>query len=263
MKAFFSLIAICLYLAPATAQPKVADALYSAEMKRDGETYCTVFDQEGNVIFKESRNSVYCNSWNWIFIIDKASGLKKAYNSKGHPFKIGPIEKTQDASASDELIGLRRNGLWGFYDKRGRKCIDHLYDEVSAFHKGLALVKIKEETFFIDVKGKRAQGPDLEGSARFIYAFGGMNFAIGYAIFTNKAYKVVEREGKKGLEDSLGNLLIPCVYDGITNLKEKPGLVIVKKTGKYGVVSVDNKVIIPVIYSDVYHLNPHVLDPGN
>lgn len=53
---------------------------------------------------------------------------------------------------------VRQNGWWGYVDKTGKEVIPFVYEDARYFNKnGKAKVKLNGETFFIDVKGNRAE----------------------------------------------------------------------------------------------------------
>ncbi|WP_369906425.1 WG repeat-containing protein [Bacteroides sp. AF39-11AC] len=59
---------------------------------------------------------------------------------------------------SVELALVRQNGWWGYVDKTGKEVIPFVYEDARYFNKnGKAKVKLNGETFFIDVKGNRAE----------------------------------------------------------------------------------------------------------
>lgn len=56
------------------------------------------------------------------------------------------------------LALVRQNGWWGYVDKTGKEVIPFVYEDARYFNKnGKAKVKLNGETFFIDVKGNRAE----------------------------------------------------------------------------------------------------------
>lgn len=56
----------------------------------------------------------------------------------------GPLEFDLQQWMSAGLIGVKKNGLWGFVDKSGNVRIDFRYQQVRPFSCGLATVSVKE-----------------------------------------------------------------------------------------------------------------------
>ena len=63
------------------------------------------------------------------------------------------------------------------------------------------------------------------------------------------SWKVVEKDGKYGFSDMLGNTKVPIIYDKVWSFSE--GFAKVKKDGKYGLVDVLGNTKVPIIYDYV------------
>lgn len=64
----------------------------------------------------------------------------------------------------------------------------------------------------------------------------------------NNVVLEVERDGKKGLLNVKGEVVIPVVYD---YWEERYNVYVVGKDGKYGIISKENKEILPLEYSGI------------
>ena len=58
-------------------------------------------------------------------------------------------------------------------------------------------------------------------------------------------------DGKYGVVNSKGQVIVPFEYDYISSYNQ--GLAIVAKNKKKGLVDVNGKMVIPVMYEDIYH----------
>ncbi len=85
-----------------------------------------------------------------------------------------------------------------------------------------------------------------------IYDFIGRSyFRTGgiYEIFSVKDLIQVRKDDKEGFIDHKGNLVIPLIYDDVSDFA-KCGLARVRQNGKYGFINRVGVVIIPIIYDD-------------
>ena len=72
-------------------------------------------------------------------------------------------------------------------------------------------------------------------------------------VYPNKKLHTIQKDGKWGLTDSSGNLVVECEYDIATELNEY-GFAGVKKDGKWGVIDETGKVIVEPTYElDTYY----------
>ena len=66
-------------------------------------------------------------------------------------------------------------------------------------------------------------------------------------------YKIIERDGLKGIADEQDNIIIPCIYSYIKmNFFEETELIEVKdKNNLWGVINIKNEILIPCIYYNI------------
>ena len=72
-------------------------------------------------------------------------------------------------------------------------------------------------------------------------------------IYDGKALKV-QNGGKYGLINMEGKEILPCEYDGINLLQGVENTLVISKDGNYGIADNDGKVIIPPSYSEIQNL---------
>ena len=166
---------------------------------------------------------------------------------------------------------------YGFIDKTGKEVIPAKYESRSGnFSGGLAAVELNDKMGYIDKRGNevipciydeayRFEGDyalvknKMEGSLFGKYE--GMIDKTGKEvvplIYTDfefyRALNLVSalKDGKWGIVDLSGKIVMPFVYERISraNLTEK--LFLVKKNGKWGVVDLSGKIIMPFVYDDI------------
>ena len=60
----------------------------------------------------------------------------------------------------------------------------------------------------------------------------------------------VNAEGKKGLKDKNGKMIVPALYDIV--MKEQNGYVVVVLDKKYGAYDLNGKLVMPLIYDGLF-----------
>jgi len=208
------------------------------------------------LIFDKSVDWAYSNGWSWIFVVDNKTNLITAFNHQGITLRIDSIQETQSAYEMLKLVGIKRNGKWGFYDRSGKLTIAHQFDEISHFHKNMAAVKAGNETYMLDTNGVRLSRPYANENNK--YSFEDADIAIGMGgDFYHTDYKKIEQGKKIGLVDKNNNLLIPAEYDYLFDLRERFKLISARRGDKNGVLKFGNQVVIPIEYKSVFILNDY------
>lgn len=240
--------------APAIYMAGIKD---STTLKDSTVTRYFLFKENGKKIFKRTVDWAYCNTWNWLVVREHDAKHFNIFDENGQPFKeLKNISSLKQVSSKESLIGVEREGKFGFYNRQGKKVIDHIYNQVSPFYEEKARVIKGLDTFFIDNKGSRInKSNNLTALENQLYSFVTLMSATANAIFRNDNFFLEESEGKQRLRASGGHLLIDYYYDKIFDLKEYPGLVVVRLGGKFGVVTVRNELVIPIEYDRLYYIN--------
>ncbi len=112
-----------------------------------------------------------------------------------------------------ELIPFRKGDKWGFCDRNKKIVIECIYNEVGAFSKGIAWVKITENI-----------NPNLD-----------LNLEVN--TISSERY---------GYINKLGDLIFPCILQEAYDLRED--LALVKLDEKFGFINEDGIIVIPIIY---------------
>lgn len=100
--------------------------------------------------------------------------------------------------SAGSLIMVEKNGKFGYMDRQGRVAIPVIYDQAQKFGDGLALVRLGEETFWINEQGEKAlDRPQGYTSLPFCQGFAAM----------------IDEAGRVGLMDKQGNFVIPCRWE--------------------------------------------------
>lgn len=118
-------------------------------------------------------------------------------DASGHFLCDEPWDKMEQFCQGD-LIMVEKDGKFGYINRQGEIAIPVIYDNAQEFGDGLALVKLGDDTFWINETGEKTLDR-LEG-------YTSSPFCSGLAAVTNV-------EGCTGLMDKQGNFITPCQWD--------------------------------------------------
>ena len=179
-----------------------------------------------------------------------------------HHGAVAP-EEQRSFRESEGLIGIRRDGKYGFVDPRGRLRIANRYDSISDFHEGLAAIKLLGRWGFINTADQIVIQPQYQkvsdfhqgvaqvrkdGKSGLIAHDGSVLLEMRYPIvrlIAEDLYSIMQ-DGLYGLADARGHLLIESRYDYLEVLPTRQ--VIVKQNDRYGLLSLDGMNLFPLQY---------------
>jgi WG containing repeat len=123
------------------------------------------------------------------------------------------------------LIGIQKDGKFGFVDTLGRLRIANRYDSIGSFHEGLAAMKLIGKWGFINTRDNITIQPNYEKVQAFI-----------------NGESIVCQSGKMGIINNQGIVVLPCRYDLITRLPDN--YFILKTSGLCGLADPKGYVLI-------------------
>ena len=198
------------------------------------------------------------------FIIEDTLGKKGYVNCKGE--FIIPCKYDKVYGFCEDLAIVAINNKWGYMDTLGNWAIDTIYDEARIFGNGLARVKKDGKWMFINHKGNTVESlrydSILTGFANN-RAFVMLNDKILLIDNKGKTIKQIEadfvtnykegfatfgKEGKFGKLDTLGNIVIPAIYDELNNFEE--GFARFELNNKYGIIDSTGNVVVLAEHND-------------
>lgn len=152
------------------------------------------------------------------------------------------------SSSDSDLISFSKKGTevdtYGFIDKKGSVVISPIYEEPSVFCSGITKVTATGMDMVIDEKGNviySEKNHSVEETS-----------ADGYA--------VIKYNGKYGVCDSKGNLIIPCEYDkfqwlesGMGNLFDAKGNTVVTKDDQAMLINRKGETVSSGSYSTIVY----------
>lgn len=204
-------------------------------LARDGLSLYGYYNTEGELVIP--------------FTYEKAFDFSRGYATAGEENKVGLIDtngkfiippkyesiipfKDGLARASKVVNGKVKEG---FIDIKGNAVIPFIYDRVYDFSEGLAKVEEGNRISFIDKSGRKIIALKESAYSR--------SFAEGYAIITNPETK------KYGFMDKTGNIVIPCIYDDVSDFKD--GTACVEKDNLWGLIDKNGKELTPISYESI------------
>jgi hypothetical protein len=174
-----------------------------------------------------------------------------------------PPPKTQTASfrESEGFIGVKRDGKFGFVDRRGRLRIANRYDTIGEFHHGLAPVMLLGKWGFINTSDQIAVQPNYEqvddftdGTTRvMVRGKWGIINAAGQVLLPMRydslhrlptGHWMMAQDHRFGLADHRGNILIDPRFEQLQVMTDHA--VRVEQNGKFGVITLEGLSIVPV-----------------
>ena len=193
------------------------------------------------------------------FTIDSKVGLVDIYGNVVIPAEFDyiehPIRDSSGLRAVQRSTGESLERKAGYVDASGTVVIPLVFDVAGSFSEGLAQVRVDEKLGYIDTRGNMVLQLDSEY----------INFSMfidGHAIVVTGNFP---ESGKIGLIDRAGRLVLPAEYEGIdgylsvasnwgsgvTNSRYKDGVMIIRKDGKYGLVTTQGKSLVGIEYDSI------------
>jgi hypothetical protein len=193
------------------------------------------------------------------------------------PAKYDELRYQPGADNSGRLILFSSEKKKGIANSKGQVLLLPTYDEVRVIAKGLFLVSIQTEQGkrygLIDTLGKTILSPNLSQPPKYLYEqrllqvnegnqakaqVGLMNLSgkmlippvYQELVYFKKQIVVVKKEGMFGAISLLGTELLPCSYD-VLYIDENASLIVVEQGQKRGLTDLKGKPVLPLIYDDL------------
>ena len=144
----------------------------------------------------------------------------------------------------DGYASVKNHDGWGLIDSTGREIIPCRYPSVDYQGGGLVRICEKQEMFFkldfdmLDVSCYRIV--DMQGNTVISNDDGPITYAYEIDAF------IVCKQGKYGVVDRIGTMIVPFEYDHISDYSE--GLAEVELNGLSGFIDAHGKVVVPIEY---------------
>lgn len=170
------------------------------------------------------------------------------------------------------------NKSWGYIDKSGQFAIQPMYDWVSGFSCGYALVRMGSQYTFIDTKGHTQSSPTIDDGTEFYYNYAVVESDGGYGLLNTKftftiqpyLYEASENIGDNGLlaakmssgdkwgyMNTSGEQIIQPMYDWADPFKD--GGAVVYLNNKCAVIDKKNQYLIPFSDDELYNVGDGII----
>lgn len=145
------------------------------------------------------------------------------------------------------------NNKFGVINKSGEVVVESLYDKIQIPNPAKPLFicmynyNLEKEQYNIKVLNDKNE--------QILY-----QYVVVEAIDINVAQSITQYEksvlkykenGKYGLIDFSGNIIVKAKYEEINGLDYKEGLLLVKKNGKYGVININGATVVKAKYDEI------------
>ena len=129
---------------------------------------------------------------------------------------------------SENRLPIKAGGKWGLMDEKGQVILPPTYSYIFPFENGTAKIKMGENFNLIDKTGKMLFDAEYEYIG---------SFENGMAL--------IVKDKKVGVTNNKGQLIITPQYE---RLSIENGIIRARKDGKWGIVSTQNKPLLPFEY---------------
>ncbi len=207
--------------------------------RRPGENFYILINKKGEVIVETSYQKV--GSFHEGMCAVYQNDFMGFINTAGE--EVIPCKYVGDSWFYEGLVcvclGESETEAYGFLNKEGDVAIPLKFNQPghSGFENGEARVKVNGKTCLINYKGEITFTPSLTGNMECFYN--------GLAL----AYTKPDRSGF-GFFNRNNEWVVQPIYDYANAFVN--GRAIVEKDGKYGVIDTLGKIIIPIKYDNIY-----------
>ena len=167
-----------------------------------------------------------------LFFAGDSAGMA-LYNASLRP--ITPAVYTWTGGIHDRRISVCRNGKYGFLDSHGREVVPCVYDEISFFSSGRAMVRVGDRCGIIDTNGVLV-----------------LPIEYSYSVSKNLKYiyrdglALVEKDGRFGYVDLDGRIIIPICFEDAYQFSDS--LAAVRYNGRWGYLDTRGNAFMPFVF---------------
>lgn len=168
--------------------------------------------------------------------------------------KILKKDNTADVQQKVGYFTIYDNGKWGVIDSKGEIVIQPIFAEYIAIPNNqkdifVCTYDINDSTGEYKTKLLNSQNQELYTQYELIEAID--NYDSKNNIWFEDNVLKVKSNGKFGMIDFEGKSLLQCQYDNITALKGVTGMLLIEKDGKVGLVNSVGQIIVDPNYTEI------------
>lgn len=256
-------------------QPYPVELLNQENYLQRKDNLVYLMDFSGNALyFTDNAMSIYPDH-----LVERLpDGVEKEINLRGQITSRGPavlgqtngtLPNEEKFPESEGFIGIKRDGKFGFVDRRGRLRIANRYDGIGAFHDGLAAMKLVGKWGFINTADEIVIQPTFDTVEPFDHGVAAASRNGKFGLIDQQGKEVLELRydsirrlpnqlvllslnGRQGLADALGKILIEPRFEYLAEAAN--GHIIVKQNNLYGLLSREGMSIMPLQFSNLIYV---------
>ena len=158
---------------------------------------------------------------------------------------------------SSSYYALYTDNKWGIIDNNGTEVISPSYQEMIKVPNNkkdvfLCTYDVNNETGEYKTKALNSKNEEIYTEYSQIEAL--ENFDKNNNLWYEDNVLRVQKDGKYGLIDLQGKEVLPCEYENITVIAGIKNSIKVQKDGKYGLVTTEGTIILEPKYNDILNL---------
>ena len=181
-------------------------------------------------------------------LIAAKAGKKGLLKLDGTP--LLPFEYDEINSEFNYLL-VKKANKYGVVSSAGKLVLPAEYDTLS-----LAIIADDKNNYFrVGTKnGKKGITDIISGKPSIDFIYDDLIYVSKDEYTSRESFNnriVAVKDGKYGIVERYGRVMVPCVYEDVQDLNEY--LAIARKNGKYGVVDNNNNAVLPFEYEMVSH----------
>lgn len=168
----------------------------------------------------------------------------------------GILSKDSDKGkiASKDYFTVFKDNKWGVIDELGNIVIDPSYAEMIIIPDSkkdvfLCTYDINYDNNTYKTKALNSKNEEILTDYEQVEAI--QNIDKNNNLWYEANVLKVEKNGKYGIIDLSGKELLPCEYDSISALEGVKNSLKISKEGKFGIANTEGKVIVTVEYTDI------------
>lgn len=169
----------------------------------------------------------------------------------------GVFSNTEETNKDYEYFTVYSSNKWGVINQEGNIVIEPSYQEMITIPDKtkdifICMYNINEETGEYETKALNSKNEEIFTDYEQIEVL--ENFDKNDNIWFEEGVLRVKKNGKYGLIDLDGKEILPCEYDEITTLNGIENSLILTKDGKKGLANDKGSIIIEPLYKEIINL---------
>ncbi len=200
---------------------------------------CGLLSPENKILIPIELHAIYNASNGFhVTVLKKSSSRSFGYYYSEAGVEIGQIQADGRDFTPDGIAGtFSMDGKFGYIDTTGNPICEFEYTDGTDFKDGKAFV----------INGTEIG--ELDKTGNYTSITGKIPYDHVSDKYTWKEYKIAMLADHVGITNAQGDNIIPPIYSNFNDLDH--GLFIAKRGDMWGVLSMDNKEIVPFIYEHI------------